>query len=85
MKLMSDSGLWSTGPFVAPSPLQAVLEVSGAVLSWTVDDPCRRSSDHVHRPGQGGLAVAGARRGRAPCGRVHASIRRHPMKRTPST
>ena len=39
MKLMSDSGLWSTGPFVAPSPLQAVLEVSGAVLSWTVDDP----------------------------------------------
>ncbi|WP_006246159.1 hypothetical protein [Mycolicibacterium tusciae] len=38
MKLMSDSGLWSTGPAVAPSPLQAVLEVSGAVLSWTVDD-----------------------------------------------
>ena len=36
---MSDSGLWSTGPSVAPSPLQAVLEVSGAVLSWTVDDP----------------------------------------------
>jgi hypothetical protein len=39
MKLMSDSGLWSTGPTVVPSPLQAVLEVSGAVLSWTVDDP----------------------------------------------
>lgn len=39
MKLMSDSGLWSTGPSVAPSPLHAVLEVSGAVLSWTVDDP----------------------------------------------
>lgn len=39
MKLMSDSGLWSTGPSVAPSPLQAVLEISGAVLSWTVDDP----------------------------------------------
>ncbi len=38
MKLMSDSGLWSTGPAVAPSPLRAVLEVSGAVLSWTVDD-----------------------------------------------
>ena len=36
---MSDSGLWSTGPSVAPSPLQAVLEVSGAVLAWTVDDP----------------------------------------------
>lgn len=39
MKLMSDSGLWSTGPLVAPSPLQAVLEISGAVLTWTVDDP----------------------------------------------
>ncbi|MCV7299967.1 hypothetical protein H7J93_10010 [Mycobacterium barrassiae] len=39
MKLMSDSGLWSTGPVVAPSPLQAVLEISGAVLSWTVDEP----------------------------------------------
>jgi hypothetical protein len=39
MKLRSDSGLWSTGPLVAPSPLQAVLEISGAVLSWTVDDP----------------------------------------------
>ena len=24
---------------MAPSPLQAVLEISGAVLSWTVDDP----------------------------------------------
>lgn len=39
MKLMSDSGLWSTGPSAAPSPVHAVLEVSGAVLSWTVDDP----------------------------------------------
>jgi hypothetical protein len=38
MKLRSDSGLWSTGSVVAPAPLQAVLEVSGAVLSWTVDD-----------------------------------------------
>lgn len=38
MKLMSDSGLWSTGPFVAHSPLQAVLEISGAVLSWPVAD-----------------------------------------------
>lgn len=38
MKLMSDSGLWSTGPSAAPSPLLAVLEISGAVLSWTVDD-----------------------------------------------
>jgi hypothetical protein len=39
MKLVADSGLWTTGQLVAPTPLVAVLEVSGAVLSWTVDDP----------------------------------------------
>lgn len=40
MKLAIDSGLWSTGTLTAPTPLLAVLEVSGAVLSWTVDaDP----------------------------------------------
>jgi len=39
MRLVADSGLWSTGPLVAPAPLVAVLEVSGAVMSWTVDDP----------------------------------------------
>jgi hypothetical protein len=39
MKLVADSGLWSTGPTVAESPAVAVLEVSGAVLAWTVDDP----------------------------------------------
>jgi hypothetical protein len=38
MKLIADSGLWSTGALVAPTPLVAVLEVSGAVLSWAVDD-----------------------------------------------
>lgn len=38
MKLVADSGLWSTGLPVAPAPLVAVLEVSGAVLSWTLDD-----------------------------------------------
>lgn len=41
MRLVADSGLWSTEP-VSPSaatPLIALLEVSGAVLSWTVDDP----------------------------------------------
>jgi hypothetical protein len=38
MRLVADSGLWSTGPLVAPTPLLAVLEVSGAVLTWTVDD-----------------------------------------------
>ena len=38
MRLTADSGLWSTGPLATPTPLRAVLEVSGAVLSWTVDD-----------------------------------------------
>ena len=39
MKLLAESGLWSTGPTVSPAPAVAVLEVSGAVLAWTVDDP----------------------------------------------
>jgi len=43
MRLVADSGLWRIGPrdtpLVAPPMLTAVLEVSGAVLSWTVDDP----------------------------------------------
>lgn len=38
MRLVADSGLWTTGPPTAPAPLVAVLEVSGAVLSWTVDE-----------------------------------------------
>ena len=38
MRLVADSGLWSTGQQAAPTPLAAVLEVSGAVLSWTIDD-----------------------------------------------
>ena len=38
MKLIAESGLWSTGPLVAPTPLVAVLEVSGAVLSWAIDE-----------------------------------------------
>jgi hypothetical protein len=38
MKLIAESGLWSTGPLVAPTPLTAVLEVSGAVLSWAIDE-----------------------------------------------
>lgn len=40
MTLRIDSGLWCTGSLPDPPPLLAVLEVSGAVLSWTVDaDP----------------------------------------------
>jgi hypothetical protein len=41
MRLVADSGLWSVGAHRSfiPTPLVAVLEVSGAVLSWTVDEP----------------------------------------------
>jgi hypothetical protein len=39
MRLVTDSGLWTTGSTIATSPLVAVLEVSGAVLSWTIDEP----------------------------------------------
>lgn len=39
MKLVSDSGLWVIGPTVDEVPAVAVLEVSGALLEWTVDDP----------------------------------------------
>ncbi|OSC22639.1 hypothetical protein B8W69_26030 [Mycobacterium vulneris] len=41
MRLVADSGLWSTGPVDAAAavPLVTLLEVSGAVLSWTLDDP----------------------------------------------
>jgi hypothetical protein len=38
MRLVADSGLWSTGLASEATPLAAVLEVSGAVLSWTLDD-----------------------------------------------
>jgi hypothetical protein len=37
MKLVTESGLWRAGPTAAPVPLAAVLEIDGAVLSWTVD------------------------------------------------
>ncbi|MCB0940737.1 MAG: hypothetical protein KDB72_10965 [Mycobacterium sp.] len=38
MRLVSESGLWLTGPSVAPIPLAAALELDGAVLAWTVDE-----------------------------------------------
>lgn len=44
MRLVADAGSWSTGPQVAPIPVVAVLEVSGAVLAWPVDVP----SESVH-------------------------------------
>jgi hypothetical protein len=39
MRFEADSGLWSAGPTVAAVPAVAVLELSGAVLAWTVDEP----------------------------------------------
>jgi len=47
MRLVADSGLWRSGPTTAPAPLAAVLEVSGAVLSWTVDDPPGAASAQI--------------------------------------
>ncbi|WP_018599683.1 hypothetical protein [Mycobacterium sp. 155] len=49
MKLHLESGLWSTGRLTEPAPLVAMLEVSGAVLSWVVDDDgvVGRASDGV--------------------------------------
>jgi hypothetical protein len=39
MRLVAESGLWRIGPAVASVPLVAVVEVDGAVLAWTVDEP----------------------------------------------
>jgi hypothetical protein len=39
MNFVAESGSWTVGPLVSGAPAVAVLEVSGAVLAWTVDDP----------------------------------------------
>ncbi|BBZ42042.1 hypothetical protein [Mycobacterium conspicuum] len=39
MRLITDSGLWVAGEETEAPPLAAVVEVSGAVLSWTIDGP----------------------------------------------
>ena len=79
MRLVADSGLWSTGPPVAPTPLVAVLEVSGAVLSWAVDDPAAAAqitftdlarADWLWRVlGESGHGAAGCGGGRTAAGR----------------
>ncbi|MCT7659959.1 hypothetical protein [Mycobacterium deserti] len=77
MKLVADAGLWSTGATVEPAPLVAVLEVSGAVLAWTVDEPDRAAGITFTDPtradwlwrvfGEAGhTAVAAAVDGRSP-------------------
>lgn len=37
MRLIHESGLWSTGTAAEGAPLDAPVEVAGAVLSWTID------------------------------------------------
>ncbi|HEX4587009.1 MAG TPA: hypothetical protein VH185_03465 [Mycobacterium sp.] len=77
MRLLADSGLWSTGQHAAPTPLVAVLEVGGAVLSWTVDDRSTAAEITFTDPvradwlwrvlgGPGHVALAAALDGRAP-------------------
>lgn len=75
MKLVAESGLWTTGAQVAAPPAVAVLEVAGAVLAWTVDDPAATAqltftdvaaADWLWRVAgeQGHVAVVEALRGR---------------------
>jgi hypothetical protein len=77
MRLVAESGLWSTGQRVAHPQLAAVLEVRGAVLSWTVDDPSAAAQITFTDPAradwlwrvlgeQGHTALAAAVDGRAP-------------------
>jgi hypothetical protein len=39
MRLVADQGLWTSERPAAAPPAVAVLEVAGAILAWTVDDP----------------------------------------------
>jgi hypothetical protein len=77
MRLVADSGLWSTGQPLAHPQLTAVLEVSGAVLSWTVDDPSTAAQITFTDPARadwlwrvlgesGHMALAAALDGRTP-------------------
>jgi hypothetical protein len=83
MKLVAESGLWTTGARVAAPPAVAVLEVAGAVLAWTVDDPAATAqltftdvaaADWLWRVAgeHGHVAVIEALRGRA--ADPHASV-----------
>jgi hypothetical protein len=83
MKLVAESGLWTTGAQVAAPPAVAVLEVAGAVLAWTVDDPAATAqltftdvaaADWLWRVAgeHGHVAVIEALRGRA--ADPHASV-----------
>lgn len=77
MRLVADSGLWSTGEHVAQPQLVALVEVSGAVLSWTVDDAAHAGQITFTDPDRadwlwrvlgepGHVALAAALHGRTP-------------------
>ena len=86
MRLVADSGLWSTGQLPAPSSAD-----SRAGSQWcraVVDRrrPVGRRPDHVHRSGPRGLVVARPRRDRAQragrgAGRTHARCGRRTHRR----
>jgi hypothetical protein len=52
MRLVADSGLWIAGQETEAPPLAAVLEVSGAVLSWTIDGPPAHTQITLTDPGR---------------------------------
>jgi hypothetical protein len=47
VRVVAESGLWATGPSVAEAPAVAVLELSGAVLAWTVDDQAALAAPNI--------------------------------------
>jgi hypothetical protein len=47
VRIVADGGLWSTGPAVADAPEVAVIELAGAVLAWTVDDPAGAAATRI--------------------------------------
>jgi hypothetical protein len=47
VKLVADADAWVIGPTVSDVPAVALLEVSGAVLEWTVDDPNRAAATRM--------------------------------------
>ncbi|CAN5115944.1 hypothetical protein BH09ACT8_BH09ACT8_62950 [soil metagenome] len=47
MRFVTNAGLWGTAAPDVPAALTALLEVSGAVLSWPVDDPAAADAPQI--------------------------------------
>jgi hypothetical protein len=47
VRIIAEGGLWTTGPAVDGAPAVAVLELAGAVLEWTVDDPAGAAATRI--------------------------------------